>query len=420
MQVTTLGIDLAKNVFRLHGCDANGRGVLRKQLGRRQLLAFMANLPPCLVAMEACATAHYWAREIEKVGHRVRLIGPKFVKPYVKANKNDASDAEAICEAATRPSMRFVAIKSSAQQDIQAVHRVRQQLVKTRTALVNQARGLLAENGIVLAQGVSHLRRALPSVVADDGNGLSGAMRELLVEIRERLSFVEEHLHQYDLRIQRLFHADERCRRLAEVEGVGPLVATALVAAVGNAGEFRSGRELAAYLGLVPRHRASGGRTTLLGISKRGDRYLRTLLVHGARSALWTIEQRRSARGVWAARLKLRGGTNIAAVALANKNARVLWALLRRGDSYRPALTRGCAGCSGKRMANRSDRHSPEPVGGSGPRGRNSDQAKVRGFPSGPGAELIAPYKRGRIYDCNRIIAHQTPQTGLRWGAVHI
>jgi transposase len=337
MQATTVGIDLAKNVFRVHGCDAHGKPVLRKQIGRRQLLSFIANLPQCLVAMEACASAHYWAREIEKFGHQVRLIAPRFVKPYVKANKNDASDAEAICEAASRPSMRFVSVKSVAQQDVQSVHRVRQQLVKNRTALVNQARGLLAEYGIVVARGVSRLRRALPAILEDRENGLSGVMRELLGEIGERLRFIDDRLRKYDVTIQRLFHQDERCRRLAEVEGVGPLIATALVAAVGNATEFKSGRELAAYLGLVPRHRASGGRTVLLGISKRGDRYLRTLLVHGARSAMRTIERRPGARAAWAGRLKLSRGANVAAVALANKNARVLWALLSRGQSYRPA-----------------------------------------------------------------------------------
>jgi transposase len=276
------------------------------------------------------------AREIEKLGHEVRLIGPQFVKPYVKTNKNDATDAEAICEAASRPSMRFVAVKSLAQQDVQAVHRVRQQLVQARTALVNQVRGLLAEYGIVIAQGVAHSRRVLPLILEDRDNRLSGVMRELLAEIGERLKFIEDRLRQYDLRIQRLFRQDERCWRLAKVEGVGPLVATALVAAVGNAAEFKSGRELAAYLGLVPRHRASGSHTVLLGISKRGDRYMRTLLVHGARSAMRTIERRHTARGVWAGRLKLRRGSNVAAVALANKNARVRWALLTKGETYRP------------------------------------------------------------------------------------
>jgi len=337
MEVTTVGIDLAKNVFRLHGCDARGRAVVRKQLGRRGLLAFVARLPRCVVAMEACATSHYWAREIEKLGHQVRLINPRFVRPYVKANKNDASDAEAICEAAGRPSMRFVGVKSAAQQDVQAVHRVRQQLVKSRTALMNQVRGLLAEQGIVIPQGSAQLRRALPRLLEDADNGLSGIMREILSEIGERFKFIEDRLRQYELLIQRLFRQDERCRRLAEVEGVGPLIATALVAAVGNAAEFKSGRELAAYLGLVPRHRATGGRTTMLGISKRGDRYLRTLLIHGARAALRVNQRKRTRRSVWVGRLKLRRGSNVAAVALAHKNARVLWALLRKGECYRPA-----------------------------------------------------------------------------------
>lgn len=267
----------------------------------------------------------------------MRLIAPRFVRPYVKANKNDASDAEAICEAATRPSMRFVAVKSTAQQDVQAVHRVRQQLVKARTSLANQVRGLLAEHGIVIARGFAQLRRALPLLLEDRDNGLSAVMRELLGEIGERLRFIDERLRKYDITIQRLFRQDERCQRVAAVEGVGPVTATALVAAVGNATDFKSGRELAAYLGLVPRHRASGGRTLLLGISKRGDRYLRTLLIHGARSALHRIERHRGTRAIWAARLKFRRGANVAAVALANKNVRVLWALLSRGQSYRPA-----------------------------------------------------------------------------------
>jgi transposase len=209
MQVTILEIDLAKNVFQLHGCDGDRRPVLRKRLTRKQMLSFLANLPSCLIAMEACATAHYWAREIEKLGHQVRLIGPKFVKPYVKANKNDSADADAICEAASRPSMRFVAVKSVGQQDVQAVHRVRQQLVKSRTALVNQARGLPAEYGIVIAQGVVHLRRALPEITEDSEKVLSATMCELLAEIRERLKFIEDRLHRYDLRIDRLFHQDD-------------------------------------------------------------------------------------------------------------------------------------------------------------------------------------------------------------------
>src|SRR5690348_1046585 len=306
MEATIVGIDLAKNVFRLHGCDAQGRVVLRKQLGRRQLLAFVVKLPRCVIAMEACASAHYWAREIEQLGHRARLINPRFVKAYVKANKNDASDAEAICEAASRPSMRFVPIKTAAQLEVQALHRVRQQLVKSRTALVNQVRGLLAEQGIVIPQGRAQLQRGLARILEDADHRLSGIMREILSESRERLKFIEARLHQYELHIERLFRQDPRCRRLAQVAGVGPLIATALMAAVGNAAEFKHGRELAAYLGLVPRHRATGGRTIMLGISKRGDRYLRSLLIHGARAALWTMARRGDQRSAWAERLKLR------------------------------------------------------------------------------------------------------------------
>jgi len=297
----------------------------------------MAQVPACIVAMEACASAHYWARELEQLGHRVRLINPRFVKPYVKANKNDASDAEAICEAASRPSMRFVPVKTAAQLEVQALHRVRQQLVKSRTALINQVRGLLAEHGIVIPRGRAQLQRSLAQILEDADHRLSGLMREILSESSERLKFIEARLRQYELHIERLFRQDPRCRRLAEVEGVGPLIATALVAAVGNAAEFKHGRELAAYLGLVPRHRATGGRTIMLGISKRGDRYLRSLLIHGARAALRTMARRSEQRSAWAGRLKLRRGANVAAVALAHKNARVLWALLRSGEANRLA-----------------------------------------------------------------------------------
>ena len=340
-KVTTVGIDLAKSGFQVHGGDARGRAVFSKRLTRSQLLKFLANLPPCLVGMEACATAHYWAREIAKLGHEVRLMTPRFVRPYVKGNKNDASDAEAICEAVRRPTMRFVAVKSPAQQDLQALHRVRHQLVKQHTALSNQVRGLLAEYGIIIAKGFAALRRALPKIVEERDDGLSGLMRDLVLDLSERLRYTEQRLRRYDQHITQLLTQDERCQRLAAVPGVGPLTATAVVAAVGNAREFRSGRELAAYLGLVPRHRASGGHIVMLGISKRGDRYLRTLLIHGARAAMRTIERRHDPRSLWASRLRGRRGPNVAAVALANKNARVMWALLTKGDCYRATTHAG-------------------------------------------------------------------------------
>ena len=336
MKVTTLGIDLAKSIFRVHGVDDRGTVVLRRQLARKQLLSVLANLPPCLVGMEACAGAHYWARELETLGHTVRLMSPQFVAPYRKSQKNDGNDAAAICEAVGRPSMRFVPVKSPAQQDVQAAHRIRFQLIKWRTALANEMRGLLGEYGIVVAKGIAPLRRQLPLILEDSENQLSGFFREMLGEMAERFKLVDQRIRQYDLKIEHVFRQDERCQRLARVEGVGSLIATALVAAVGNAHDFKSGRELSAWLGLVPRQHSSGGRNVLLGISKRGDRYLRTLLIHGARAAVRVVERHRDHRSVAMNRLKLRHGPNVAAVALANHNARVLWALLTRGEEYRP------------------------------------------------------------------------------------
>ncbi len=343
MKLKTIGIDLAKETFGLHGVDARGRVIVHKRITRKQLLSFLAQLEPCLVGMEACSSAHYWAREIEKLGHTVKLISPQLVIPYRKGNKNDPNDAEAICEAVTRPSMRFVPIKNEEQQDLQALHRVREQLIKNRTALANQIRGLLRERGIVVAQAIARLRRALPLILEDESNRLSALMRELLGEMAERLRMLDDRLRPYEERIERLCRQDERCQRLVKVEGVGPLVATALVAAIGDARQFKNGRELSAWLGLVPRQHSSGQRTVLLGISKRGDRYLRTLIIHGARAATRVTERKGDARSIWVSRLKLRAGPNVAAVALANKNARVMWALLARGDSYRVRATMGRA-----------------------------------------------------------------------------
>jgi len=335
MKVTTVGIDLAKDIFRVHGCDARGRTVVGKSFTRQALRMFMAKVPPCLVGMEACHTAHYWAHELQAFGHQVKLMAPRFIRPYVKNNKNDTRDAEAICEAVTRPTMRFVPIKSRAQLDVQAVHRVRQQVVRERAALANQLRAFLAEHGVVIRKGFAAVRRALPEIIDDGDNGLSGLMRELLRDLYERFKLAEQRLGRYDELVTKVVSQDERCQRLAQLPGVGPLTATAVVASVGNAREFRSGRELAAFFGLVPRHRASGSRTVMLPIAKRCDHYLRTLMVQGARSSLRYIERRQDPRGVWANRLRLKRGSYIAAVAIANKNARVMWALLTRGESYR-------------------------------------------------------------------------------------
>jgi transposase len=334
MTVARIGIDLAKTVFEIHGVDARDKAVIRKTLRRDEVSRFFANLPPCLIAMEACSGAHYWARTLMEFGHEVRLISPQFVKPYVKTNKSDLNDAEAICEAASRPSMRFVPIKSGEQLSIQASHRIRSRLVGNRTALANQIRGILAEFGIVVARNLAALRRRLPEILGSDKVTLDPLVRSLILDLYDELVVADDRVRAYDRQIKRLCKASEACRRLERIEGIGPLTATALVAAAGNAASFRNGRQFAAWLGLVPRHQSSGGRTRLLGISKRGDRYIRTLLIHGARSALGRVGHKKDPRSRWLQKLCGRRPYNIAAVALANKNARIAWALLRHGEAY--------------------------------------------------------------------------------------
>ncbi len=337
MKVTTAGIDLAKNVFQLHGVDESGREALHKRLSRGKLLGYLANLEPCLIGIEACGGAHYWAREISKLGHTVRIMSPQYVKPYIKSNKNDRNDAQGICEAVGRPHMRFVAPKSVEQQTIQALHRVREQLIKGRTALVNQTRGLLAEYGIVVPKGVHKLRAALPEILEDGENGLTALAREVFADSYDQLLDSYRRIEAYDRRIERVLRASPLCQRIAQIEGIGPLGATALVAAVGDAKVFKNGRQLAARLGLVPKQHSSGGRNRLLGISKRGDRYLRTLLIHGARSVVSRCDTKQDARSRWLFAVKQRRGANRACVALANKNARIVWALLARDETYRAA-----------------------------------------------------------------------------------
>jgi transposase len=287
--------------------------------------------------MEACGGAQYWAREFQQLGHTVKLMSPQFVKPYVKGNKNDSRDAEAICEAVSRPHMRFVPLKTVESQDIQAIHRMRSRLIAERTALGNQVRGLLAERGIVLAQGLTRLRQQLPTIVEDEGNALTPLSREVMRELYEELVALEERIARADRLVQRVFVQNAHCQKLAQVEGIGPVVATALVAAVGNAREFTNGRHLAAWLGLVPRQCSSGGKERLLGISKRGDRYLRTLLIHGARATVHRARRKTDARSRWIISLEQRRGKNIATVAIANKNARIAGALLTSDAEYRKA-----------------------------------------------------------------------------------
>lgn len=336
MNIKRIGIDLAKQVFQLHGVDGQEKVVLRKQLRRVQLLDYFMKLPPCLIGMEACGGAHYWARELQKLGHTVKLMAPQFVKPYVKSNKNDANDAEAICEAVVRPNMRFVAIKTIAQQDIQAIHRIRSELVQQRTAKVNQIRGLLAEYGIVVGRRVDVLRNALPQLLEDAENGLTADFRVLLDGLKQDLVTLDERVDDLDKKIKTLATSNPAAKRLQQIPGIGPIIATALICAIGDGKQFQRGRDMAAWLGLTPRQHSSGGKDRLLGISKRGDAYLRTLLIHGARSALKVAGKKDDPRSRWLQNLCSRRNKNIAAVALANKNARIAWALLSKETDYLP------------------------------------------------------------------------------------
>ena len=336
MKITTVGLDLAKSVFQVHGVDVRGKAVLRKQLKRSEMATFFANLPPCLIGMEACSSAHHWARKLVALGHEVRLMAPQFVKPYVKTNKNDRNDAEAICEAVTRPTMRFVPVKTSEQQTVLALHRARAAYVKARTAQANQMRGLLGEFGIVLPQGISQLYRQVPDILADGDNALPGPMRALLQRLLAQLKALDQQVAELKGEIVAWHLRNEDSRRLERIGGFGPLTASALVASLGNARSFKNGRQVAAWLGLVPRQDSSGGKTRLLGISKHGDVYLRTLLIHGARAVLRHLAHRTHRTDDWLRRLLARRNKNIAAVALANKNARIAWALLAHQRDFAP------------------------------------------------------------------------------------
>ena len=338
MKITTIGLDLAKSVFQVHGVNAQGHTVLTRQLRREQLSAFFAKLPPCLIGMEACASAHHWARLLRDQGHDVRLIAAQFVKPYVKSNKNDAADAQAICEAVTRPSMRFVAIKSVEQQAVLSLHRAREGFVKARSAAANQIRGLLAEFGLILPQGIAHVTRRVPALLESALARLPGPFVELIRTLVEHLRALDTQVQALERAIVHGHRANPVSQRLAQLPGIGPITASALAASVGDPRLFKNGRQLAAWLGLVPRQHSSGGKATLLGISKRGDGYLRKLLLLGAQSVL--IRARAQAdRTTWLGQLLVRRPLNVVAIALANKNARIAWALMAHDTPYDPGHT---------------------------------------------------------------------------------
>jgi transposase len=338
-EVNTIGLDLAKNVFQAHGADIAGAVVFRKQLRRDKVLAFFAGQPACLVAMEACSGAHYWAREIGKLGHTVRLIPPAYVKPFVKRQKNDVADAEAICEAARRPTMRFVPVKSEEQQASAVVFRVRDLLVRQRTQVINALRGHLAEYGLVVAKGPSHVA-TLVEFAQSPETDLSAAARPALDLLIATLRMVSEQIKQLDAEIARRARAEDDARRLMTIPGIGPITATALIALAPNASGFKRGRDFAAWLGLTPLQRSTGGKQKLGATSKMGERTLRRLLIIGASAVVKQARHRNAPQGSWLVRMLARKPPMLVMVALANKMARIVWALMAKGGVYKaPAVT---------------------------------------------------------------------------------
>lgn len=340
MKIIRVGIDLAKHVFQVHGVDRNEKPVLRRKLKREEWIKVLLEKiePGCEIGMEACGGAHHWARKLEAKGYTVKLIAPQFVKPYVKSNKNDAKDAEAICEAMSRPHMRFVSVKTVDQQDIQAVHRIRAGLMEQRTAKANQIRGLVSEYGLIAPIQLSHLRAAIPEWLEDAENGLTGRFRRLLNGVWADLLSLDQRVKELDREIAEIAAADPVAQRLQQLRGVGPMTATALLATVGDASQFANGRQMATSLGLTPKQNSSGGKEKLLGISKRGDSYVRCLLVHGARSVIRLAKDKDDRLSRWVMRIANARHPNVAVVAMANKTARIAWAMIRNGSDYQPEL----------------------------------------------------------------------------------
>ena len=340
MRIVRVGVDLAKDVFQLHGVDRDGKTVWQRKLNRNEWIKVLLDKiePGCVIGMEACGGAHHWARLLQSKGFVVKLIAPQFVKPYVKSNKNDVNDAEAICEAMSRPHMRFVNIKSVEQQDIQATHRIRAALMDQRKAKSNQIRGLLSEYGLVAPREISHLRKAIPDWLEEMDNGLTDRLRRLLHGVWQDLLILDQRIKALDQEIELLAANDPVAKRLQQLRGVGPMIATALLATVGDASQFNNGRQMAASLGLTPRQMSSGGKSKLLGISKRGDSYLRSLLVHGARSMIQIAKGKDDHLSLWVMRIVNNRHPNIAAVAMANKTVRIAWAMITKGLDYKAEL----------------------------------------------------------------------------------
>lgn len=337
MTIETLGVDIAKNVFQLHGVNRSGRVLLKRRVIRDQLIGVLAQIDPCTVVVEACTGAFYWARKFETLGHRVKIISPQYVKPFVRRQKNDGNDAEAICTAARQPHIPFVPKKTVAQQDIQALHRARQRMVNHRTAVVSQIRGHLLDRGFAIAKCITRARRAIPEILSDLENELTATARDAIAELYDLFRDLDRRIASFDKKIGHVFRNSEACQRIAKIKGVGPKIATAVIAAIGDGSEFKNGRHFAAWVGLVPRQHSSGDRKVLMGISKRGNQHLRSLLVHGARAVVRTAPNKTDLNNLWINQLRERRGFNRATVAIANKNARIIWAVLKTGEPYRAA-----------------------------------------------------------------------------------
>ncbi|EAA4303961.1 IS110 family transposase [Salmonella enterica subsp. enterica serovar Weltevreden] len=336
MNIVFLGIDLAKNVFQLCGLNQAGKPVYTKRTGRKELLQTLANIPACLIGIEASTGAfYYWQREFEKLGHKVKVISPQYVKPFVRGQKNDGNDAQAIAVALMQPTMQFVPPKSPEQQDIQALHRARQRIVNHRTATVCQIRGLLLDRGIPIGSAVSRARRAIPLILEDAENGLSSRMRRTIAELYDLFNDLGRRIHFFDKEIETVFRQSEACQRIAKVKGIGPETATAVVAAIGKGTEFKNGRHFAAWLGLVPRQHSSGDRQVLMNMTKKGDKHLRTLFIYGARAVVRVATNNNDGHmNQRVNQLKERRGFNKTTVAVANKNARIIWSMLRNDTGY--------------------------------------------------------------------------------------